>query len=50
MTVLKAEKRSKDVKAGKLRREGYVTGNIYGRNLKESFMILLDRKVAGQVL
>lgn len=50
MTVLKAEKRSKDVKAGKLRREGYVTGNIYGRNLKESVMIQMDRKEAGQVL
>lgn len=50
MTVLKAEKRSRDVKAGKLRREGYVTGNIYGRNLKESVMIQMDRKEAGQVL
>ena len=28
MTTLKAEKRSKDVKAKRLRREGYVTGNL----------------------
>jgi hypothetical protein len=29
MTTLKAEKRSMDVKAKRLRREGYVTGNVF---------------------
>ena len=28
MNTLKAEKRTMDVKAKKLRREGYVTGNV----------------------
>ncbi|MFR6140953.1 MAG: hypothetical protein ACLUIY_14395 [Dorea longicatena] len=31
MNTLKAEKRSMDVKAKKLRREGYVTGNVFGK-------------------
>ena len=31
MNTLKAEKRSMDVKAKRLRREGYVTGNVFGR-------------------
>ena len=29
MNTLKAEKRSMDVKAKKLRREGFVTGNLF---------------------
>ena len=33
MNTLKAEKRSMDDKAKKLRREGYVTGNVFGRSL-----------------
>ena len=44
MTTLKAEKRSKDIKAKKLRREGYVTGNIFGRDMKESVMVKMDKK------
>ena len=31
MNTLKAEKRSMDVKAKRLRREGYVTGNVFGQ-------------------
>ena len=33
MTTLKAEKRTLDIKAKKLRREGYVTGNVFGREM-----------------
>ena len=33
MTTLKAEKRSMDVKAKRLRREGYVTGNVLGKKI-----------------
>ena len=33
MNTLKAEKRSMDVKAKKLRREGFVTGNLFGREI-----------------
>ena len=31
MNTLKAEKRSMDIKAKKLRREGFVTGNVFGK-------------------
>ena len=34
MNTLKAEKRSMDVKAKRLRREGYVTGNVFGREIE----------------
>ena len=34
MNTLKAEKRSMDVKAKRLRREGFVTGNVFGREIK----------------
>ena len=36
MTTLKAEKRNMQTKAKKLRREGYVTGNLFGKNIKGS--------------
>ena len=39
MNTLKAEKRSMDVKAKKLRREGFVTCNIFGREIKESIPV-----------
>ena len=39
MNTLKAEKRSMDIKAKKLRREGYVTGNVFGRSLAESIPV-----------
>ena len=35
MNTLKAEKRDMSIKAKKLRREGFVTGNIFGREMKE---------------
>ncbi len=39
MTTLKAEKRSMNVKAKKLRREGYVTGNLFGKKIEESIPV-----------
>ena len=35
MNTLKAEKRNMQTKAKKLRREGYVTGNVFGREIEE---------------
>ena len=35
MTTLKAEKRDMSTKAKKLRREGYVTGNVFGREISQ---------------
>lgn len=50
MNTLKAEKRTKDVKAKKLRREGYVTGNIFGREMKESVMIKMLKPEVSRML
>ena len=36
MNTLKAEKRDMSVKAKRLRREGYVTGNVFGREIEGS--------------
>lgn len=43
MNTLKAEKRSMDVKAKKLRREGFVTGNVFGREMKESVPVQIAK-------
>ena len=47
MNTLKAEKRSLDVKAKRLRREGYVVGNVFGREMKESGTSHACRVVGG---
>ena len=44
MNTLKAEKRSLDIKAKKLRREGFVTGNVFGREMKESIPVKILKK------
>ncbi|MCD8397627.1 MAG: 50S ribosomal protein L25 [Lachnospiraceae bacterium] len=46
MDTLKAEKRDMSVKAKKLRREGYVTGNIFGREIEGSIPIQIDKQEA----
>lgn len=50
MTTLKAEKRNMQTKAKKLRREGYVTGNVFGREMKESMPIQITRPDAERLL
>ena len=50
MNTLKAEKRSMDVKAKKLRREGYVTGNLFGREIEGSLPIQMTKKAVDQLL
>ena len=50
MNTLKAEKRSMDDKAKKLRREGYVTGNVFGRSKKQSVSYQSATKVVRQSL
>ena len=44
MTTLKAEKRSMDVKAKRLRREGYVTGNVFGKKIQGSIPVKMEKK------
>ena len=50
MTTLKAEKRSMDVKAKRLRREGYVTGNVFGREIEGSIPVQMTQKEAEKFL
>ena len=50
MNTLKAEKRSMDIKAKKLRREGYVTGNVFGREMKESVPVKMEKATVDRLL
>ncbi len=50
MNTLKAEKRSMAIKAKKLRREGFVTGNVFGREMKESMPIQIPKQDAERLL
>ena len=50
MNTLKAEKRTIDIKAKKLRREGYVTGNVFGKEMKESVPIKMDASEVDRLL
>ena len=46
MMTLAAEKRDPEVKAKKLRREGYSTGVLYGREMKENVSLKYTEKDA----
>lgn len=50
MTTLQAEKRNPEVKAKRLRREGYTTGILSGRELKETVMLQYPQKDALQFI
>ena len=50
MTTLKDEKRSIDVKAKRLRREGFVTGNVFGREIEGSIPVKVVRTELDKVL
>ena len=50
MNTLKAEKRDMTTKAKKLRREGYVTGVIYGREMKKSIPLKMEKPAVERVL
>ena len=46
MLTLKAEKRNPDEKAKKLRRDGYITGVLYGKEMKENVSLKFTEKDA----
>ena len=48
MNTLKAEKRNAKAKA--LRREGYVTGNLFGREIEGSIPVKIAQKDVSEVL
>ena len=50
MNTLKAEKRSMSIKAKRLRREGYVTGNVFGRDIQESIPVKIERTEVERLL
>ena len=50
MNTLKAEKRTMDVKAKKLRREGYVVGNVFGREIEGSIPVKMGKKEVEKLL
>ena len=50
MTTLKAEKRSMDVKAKRLRREGFVTGNVFGHAIEGSIPVKMNSVDAERLL
>lgn len=50
MTTLKVQKRDMETKAKKLRREGYVTGNLFGKEIKGSIPLKIEKKEADQLL
>lgn len=50
MYSLKVERRSKDVKAKKLKREGLIPSSIFGGDLKESLLIQIPESEARKLL
>lgn len=50
MNTLKAEKRNLSIKAKKLRREGFVTGNLFGHELETSIPLKMEKGAIDQLL
>ncbi|MDO4294206.1 MAG: 50S ribosomal protein L25 [Eubacteriales bacterium] len=50
MNTLKAEKRDMSVKAKRLRREGYVTGNLFGREIEGSIPLKMQEREVERLL
>ena len=49
MTTLKVQKRDMETKAKKLRREGYVTGNLFGKEIEGSIPLKIEQKEADRI-
>lgn len=50
MNTLKAQTRNMETKAKRLRREGYITGNLFGKEVKGSIPVKIERAEADRVL
>ena len=46
MDTYKVQRRDMETKAKRLRREGYVTGNLFGKNIEKSIPIQFEVKEA----
>ena len=49
MTTLKVQKRDMETKAKKLRREGFVTGNLFGKEIENSIPLKIEQKEADRI-
>ena len=49
MNTLKAQKRDMETKAKKLRREGYVTGNLFGKEIEGSILLKIEKREAERI-
>ena len=49
MTTFKAQKRETDKKARQVRREGFVTGNLFGKDIVGSIPLVIERKEAEKI-
>lgn len=49
MTTLKVQKRDMETKAKKLRREGFVTGNLFGKEIEGSIPLTIEQKEAERI-
>ena len=50
MNTLKAERRDMTIKAKKLRREGFVTGSIFGREMGETIPLKMEKGAVERLL
>ena len=50
MNTLTAKKRDLKTKAKKLRKEGYVIGNLFGRDIENSIPLKVDSREAAKFL
>ena len=49
MTTLKVQGRNMETKAKKLRREGYVTGNLFGKEIEGSIPLQIEKQEAERI-
>ena len=49
MTTLKVQKRDMGAKAKRLRREGYVTGNLFGKDIEGSIPLQIEKREAERI-
>ena len=49
MTTFKVQKRDMDKKAKQVRREGFVTGNLFGKDIEGSIPLVIERKEAEKI-
>ena len=49
MTTLEVQRRNMETKAKKLRREGYVTGNLFGKEIEGSIPLQIEKQEAERI-